>query len=208
MPRTVTTDVYQYDELSEAAQAKARDWYRQGDNDIDLDHVIDDAVRMAGILGITVDTHTVRLMGGGTRQEPSVYYQLFSQGAGASFGGRYAYRKGALKAIKREAPQDTELHRIAADLQDIQNRHFYRVSAVFAPRGNSLHEHSVMFDVFIGDDDANEATSEVIADTLRDFMRWIHRNLEREYEYQNEDEVVAENIRANEYEFTEDGRRA
>jgi hypothetical protein len=39
-------------------------------------------------------------------------------------------------------------------------------------------------------------------------MRWIYRQLEREYDYQNADAQVDENIRANEYEFYEDGKRA
>jgi len=36
-------------------------------------------------------------------------------------------------------------------------------------------------------------------------MRWIYRQLKTEYEYSVSDEVVAENIIANGYEFTEDG---
>jgi hypothetical protein len=48
---------------------------------------------------------------------------------------------------------------------------------------------------------------EAAIETARDAMRWIYRRLEREYEYQNSVECVDEVIRANEYEFTEDGRR-
>lgn len=40
----------------------------------------------------------------------------------------------------------------------------------------------------------------------RDAMRWIYRQLEAEYEYQNADEQVDESIRANEYEFDVDGK--
>lgn len=39
-------------------------------------------------------------------------------------------------------------------------------------------------------------------------MRWIYRSLEAEYEYRQSDAVVDEDIRANEYEFTEGGERA
>lgn len=212
MPRTIETTVYQYDELSEDAQAKARDWYREVSSDdfstFGTESVIDHAVEMGRLLGIEIDTHTVRLMGGGTRQEPTVYWQLYSQGSGASFSGRYEYHKGAVRAIKREVPTDTDLQEIATTLQAIQSRHFYRVSARMTHRGNSVHEHSVSIDVYVGDEDAPEATSEAITDALRNFMRWIHRNLEREHEYQNSDEVVVDNIRANEYEFDEDGGHA
>ncbi len=38
-------------------------------------------------------------------------------------------------------------------------------------------------------------------------MNWIYRQLEKEYEYQNSDECVDENILCNSYTFTEDGKR-
>lgn len=41
----------------------------------------------------------------------------------------------------------------------------------------------------------------------RTFADWIYRQLESEYEHVNSDESVAETIRANEYEFTADGKR-
>jgi hypothetical protein len=39
-------------------------------------------------------------------------------------------------------------------------------------------------------------------------MKWMYRQLEAEYEYLTSDEAITETIRSNEYEFTEDGRRA
>jgi hypothetical protein len=39
-------------------------------------------------------------------------------------------------------------------------------------------------------------------------MRWIYRQLEREYEWLMSDEQVDESIRINEYEFTEEGKLA
>ena len=39
----------------------------------------------------------------------------------------------------------------------------------------------------------------------RSFMRWIYKRLEEAYEDSVSDEVVAENIIANGYEFTVDG---
>lgn len=50
--------------------------------------------------------------------------------------------------------------------------------------------------------------SDDLRECLADFSRWIYRNLEKEYDYQNSDEAVEEAIIANEYEFTEDGERA
>ena len=47
-----------------------------------------------------------------------------------------------------------------------------------------------------------------ITECLRDFANWIYKQLERDYDYQNSDDAVAETIEANDYEFTEDGERA
>jgi hypothetical protein len=48
---------------------------------------------------------------------------------------------------------------------------------------------------------------EIVAEALRDLAHWLHRQLEREYEYQTSDTVVDEAIRANDYTFTCSGRR-
>ena len=48
----------------------------------------------------------------------------------------------------------------------------------------------------------------VIEDALRDFARWIYRQLDAENDYRNSDEYVDDCIVANDYEFYEGGRRA
>ena len=47
-----------------------------------------------------------------------------------------------------------------------------------------------------------------IKDQARSLADEIYSDLEKEYEYRTSDEAVAEMIRANEYEFTEDGKQA
>ncbi|MBJ6915417.1 antitoxin of toxin-antitoxin stability system, partial [Vibrio cholerae] len=87
MPEIIETTVYRLDELSDAAKDKARAWYREGGFDYDwYDSVYEDFQQIAEILGIRFKTRTVRLMGGGTRQEPRIAFTGFwSQGDGASF---------------------------------------------------------------------------------------------------------------------------
>ena len=48
---------------------------------------------------------------------------------------------------------------------------------------------------------------DTVIELLRDLARWLYRQLEREYEYQTSNEVTDEAILANEYTFTDDGRR-
>ena len=47
----------------------------------------------------------------------------------------------------------------------------------------------------------------IVIEALRDLARWLYRQLEREYDYLTPDEAVDEAITANEYTFTEAGRR-
>ncbi len=60
-------------------------------------------------------------------------------------------------------------------------------------------------DLSLYDQDRAEKLEE---EFLHDLLEEYRIMLEREIEYQNEDERVDENIRCNEYEFTEDGERA
>ena len=153
--RVVETKVYTYDELDDAAKAKARAWYAGlafSDNN-DWDHVFDDAVRMAEVLGIDIDTQPVKLMGGGTRDKPTIYFSGFwSQGDGACFEGSYRYKKGAAKAIRKEAPEDKELHRIADALQAVQRWHFYKLCANMSHHGRYSHSSYMSVDVDYYDD--------------------------------------------------------
>jgi hypothetical protein len=218
MPHTHTKTVYYFNELSDRAKERARDWYRAG-NDFAwaADSVIEDVAHMADLLGIDLRQRTVKLMGGGTRQEPEIYYSGFStQGDGACFVGSYAYKKGSVKAIAKEAPAgegkdfagNNELNRIAKALQEVQRQHGYRITADVKHTGTYYHAYSTDITVYQGEDYADTDVQETIVELLRDFMQWIYRQLEQEWEYRNSDAVVDEEIEANEYEFTEDGRPA
>jgi hypothetical protein len=208
MPHVLTRRAYHFDELSPAAKERARDWWRALENqDFDTEYVIDDAQRMGAILGIELDTKPVKLMGGGTRYDPVVYW---SQGDGACFEGRYRYAKGASKAIRAEAPKDTELHRIADALQRAQRKAFYRLEARCQHRGHYCHSGCMSVDVSDADDDYRtlpDGAEDAITDALRDFANWIYRQLEQEYEWRMADDQVDDAITANEYDFDERGNR-
>ena len=135
-----------------------------------------------------------------------IYFSGFSsQGDGACFEGEYAYRKGAAKAIRDHAPLDTELHRIADELQKLQRAHFYGLSARVSHSGFYSHEYCTRISVFDRDDDADVDTDESLCDLLRDYMRWIYKRLEQEYEWLTADEQIDNMLRDNEYTFTEEG---
>ena len=212
MPRTVETVVYALAELSDAAKERARAWYRE----TCLDHewyeaVFEDFEAICVILGVTLRTSPVPLMGGGTRDNPHVFFRGFwSQGDGACFEGAYAHARGSAKGIRAHAPTDTELHGIADALQDVARRNFYELTADIRHRGHYCHEYCMAIEVE-RDSPTGQAMTEGAEDTvieaLRDLARWLYRQLQREYEYLTSDAIVDETIAVNGWSFTEGGCR-
>lgn len=204
--RVITQTVYNFDELSDAAKEKARDWYRMS-LEFSADCVIDDAVTIADLFGLDLRMRRVITTDGGYRYEPSVYYSGFSsQGDGASFSGRYKYKRGGLAAVRSHAPRDTEVHLIVQRLTALQRKYFYCLAATVRQGGRYSHEMTMNIDVHHLDDrDVTEDDAEALRDCLRDYARWIYRQLENEYEYQMSNEVVGENLQIGGYEFDEDG---
>lgn len=191
---TTVTEVYTFSELSDEAKERARDWYRSADDfSFHAECVIEDAKAIGALMGITID---------------KVYYSGFSsQGDGACFEGAYSYKTCALKAIKEYAPKDETLHKIAKRLQDIQKSAFYSLHAKVKHSGHYYHAYCTNIEVYHNDDQYRVVPQEDDLKTaLRDFMQWIYSQLEKEYWYQNSDEVTDQNIIANEYEFTKDGK--
>ena len=187
--------LYKYSELDEAAQERARDWWRQGGLDYEwYDFIYEDAKEIAALMGVEIDR---------------IFFRGFSsQGDGACFEGSYYYKKGALKAVQSYAPNDNTLHGIAANLQEAQRKAFYGLYAHVKHSGHHYHEYCTSFDVRHDERDVSDDEEDVIKEALRDFMRWIYIRLEKEYDWLLSDESVVEAIEANEYEFEFNGLRA
>jgi hypothetical protein len=235
MPQNIVTTVYTYDELSPEAQAKARDWYRDGNpaNEFFHESVYEDAITCFKYIGYTID---------------KIYYSGFScQGDGACFEGSWRASDVQPGKLKEHAPLDEELHRIAEAVEKMA-KEFPNSSLRVKHRGHYYHEYCTELDFDIqfpepdlsdsgpyaydiaedaeaaegrgmevcelrqerAEQDQNSKIEDVekeLTELSRDCMKWIYRQLEKEYEYQNSDECVIELIQANEYTFTESGRR-
>lgn len=57
------------------------------------------------------------------------------------------------------------------------------------------------------DKDVPAGAEEELERLMRTFADWIYDGLRQEYDYRMSDESVDDSIRANEYEFTETGKR-
>lgn len=222
--RTITTTIYTYNELSDKTKERAREWYREGGLEYNWwDFLYEDFDQRASELGIELSRKSIPLMNGKTRSEPEIYFSgFYHQGSGSSFTGRWRAGDMQVDKLKSECPTDTELHRIADVLADCAKEDKEMWADIGARRDNWIS-----IDVCDGDaieDKLNELEyksneynllaqackqrEDEIIEALRDFNRWIYRSLEREWEWINSDEQVAESIIANEYEFTKDGKRA
>lgn len=196
MPKIITIkkEVFKFEELEESAKYKAIDAINCF-NDFAKDFVIDDAKAISALMGWEIE---------------NVYYSGFcSQGSGACFEGTMRYAKGCTKAVKAYAPQDKELHRIAQAWQDLQKKNFYSLKAIVKQQGYYMHSGCTSFNCedsrdnhgFLNDPDiANE-----IENTGRDFMDWIYKRLEKEYEYHTSEETIYEICEANGYLFDQHG---
>mgnify|MGYP000976801418 FL=1 len=211
MPKQRTTLVYQFDELDEKAKERAREWYRQGNYDDTFwsECVIDDAKEIGTHMGMDID---------------NIYFSGFwSQGDGACFEGTWRASDVKADKLKEYAPQDKELHRIVSGLADLAKEYPEGCFTV-KHRGHYSHSACTSFDVELPREQKEELEydspeykalqiklnedEDALIELARDFMDWIYRTLEKEYEYLNADEQVDESIRANEYEFFQDGTRA
>ena len=208
--RTVTKTVYSYDELSEPAKAKARDWFREL---IESDELADydDWTTIGDILGIEFKQIPVRLVGGGTRHDPRIFWKLsYSQGDGASFEAYYRFARQAPKRIRAYAPQDVNLHAIADALAALQKRNGYALTAQTRSLGRGVASYNMDVDVSDARKPDEAPTPEADAGVtaqLRAFADWIYDQVCAQNDYLTSDEAVADSIKANDYEFEADGTR-
>jgi hypothetical protein len=204
MPHTKTKEVYYFDELDDAAKEKAREWYRTADvgDTFWSEGVIEAVAHVAKILGFDVNQRQVKLMGGGTRYEPAIWWELgYSQSDGACFDATYRAKPDAGVKIHEYAPKDDDLHDIADMLADLGPDLSARI------KGDERH-HSHTVDASYDDEEDRPSPEEKLKQVCDLFGSWIYNNLRKEYEWAQADEQVDENIRVNEYEFTESGRRS
>lgn len=186
--RTITTTVYNFDELTMNAKRNAIERLR----DINVDHpdwhenvlyLARQDLAAAGFDGAEI-----------------LYSGFWCQGDGASFTARVDI--GAWITAKGLAEKYGQLYEESdqARVRITREGHYYHeytmdVAAEFG-------EGSVEADRQLSD------LKDAILEDARERARNIYRRLEGEYEFQTSDEQVAEAIRACEYEFTEDGEPA
>jgi hypothetical protein len=196
--RTVKTQLYKFDELSDEAKEKAIDKVRSSGSYLDYDWydgVYEDSKTIGKLMGIDID---------------KIYFSGFSsQGDGACFEGDYEYQVGSVKAILDHAPQDKDLLSIATRLAAEQKKYFYRLTAKVKHRGHYYHSGCTNVDVQHKDRAYyyEPDNSEDIRDLLREFMDWIYDRLEADHSYLLSDVAISEYLNSDDREYEKDGSR-
>ena len=190
--RVLKTNIYTFDELPDDAKERAREWWRGcfAQDSEWYDYTIDDSKECLSLLGFTATD--------------ILFTGFWSQGDGACFTGSWsASDVKPVRAMRAHAPKDDTLLRLSRDLNRLKRRD-REAYATLIHRYRYCHENTIGFDIRNA---KRDDTIDTLTELSRDAMRWVYRQLEQEYEFMTANEQVDDAIRANEYEFTEAGKR-
>lgn len=203
--------LYRITELNEKAKEQALEAYR----DLNVgtgwwNHVYEDFKEICGTIGIEADTKDIYFSG------------FYSQGDGSKFSATINVAKLVTavqnKNWKTYAPnEDLEFPTITIDRRLLN---LYAKDLIDKPRIiYSVRGYGVTIDQpcdfqrnrntnFTNIDWRLDELTEQLATIAKILNGFLYSSLEREYEYLSSDEGVFETIKANDYVFTEDGKKA
>ena len=192
-------NLYKFEELSDEAKEKAREWWKDGGLDYQWwDNVYEDYEEKIKEVGFRVT---------------KMYFSGFwSQGDGAMF--EY---DGLEHNLKDEFISNLSISPMRKDW--LMNNIY--ISGMGTQRGRYNHENSCAHNIRWQVDNGGlhwsttfykwlesfaEDFEDFVIEKYKDLARDLYRTLEKEYKYLMSDECVDETIRINEYEFTEEGK--
>lgn len=187
---------FQYDELTDEAKQKAKDWYRNGiqSDTFMIDEIFDSFKALFKEAGITLEDWQL-----GAYTYNSVKFDI---GDAADLKG-----KRALAWIEHHLLSHLRITRKEFNEKRKDYMSYgpdYRVGKVKpCPLTGICYDED-----FLNSLQNSVKEGETLKESFKGLADLCQRLCEREIEYQNEDEQVEDTIRANGYEFTIDGNRA
>jgi|GEM_PF-3308822 len=194
MSRKIEVTLYTFDELTDKAKERAREWWRkclEGET-FYAEPPQEDLTEL--LVAVGFDESTLQFGWSG----------FWSQGDGAHFTGQWTAQRFAFPdetGLDRLHPLDEQLTRIVEEFRSYA-RLEPNAACTIKHRGSYSHEGCTQFEM---DNEHSAEFENDFTDTCRELMRWFYSELEKSYEWHNADEQVDNNILANEYEFTENG---
>lgn len=192
MPRIHETILYKFDELSSEAKDEAVTSFQEDDSYLDYNWWYQDTIN---------DFKTILELIGYYNIE--CYFSGFhSQGDGACFSARFSREKRCLQKVKSYCPKEEKILNIIEKIQsEIPLHEEYEIKH----SGHHYHEYRT-YAYYLGDNEKAEQLNERFLELSRQLMRILYKKLNDEYDYINSSEAIIEHIKANDYEFTEDGK--
>ena len=191
MPRIHETILYKFDELSTESKKKAITSFQEDDSHLDYDwhkDTINDFKTILELIGYYNIT--------------CYFSGFYSQGDGACFSARFSREKRCLQKVKSYCPKEEKILNIVEKIQsEIPLHEEYEIKH----SGHYYHEYCTNV-YYLGDNEKAEQLDERFLELSRQLMRILYKKLNTEYDYLNSDEAITEYIKANNYEFTEDGK--
>lgn len=195
MPQLISTTVYLYDELpTDKAKGKAREWFLTDYPEQDWADFLLERWKCETLPALGFDNAEIQYSG------------FWSQGDGASFTCSVDFLKycdafgASLRPMVRRLIEKGSVQ-MWAKIARISHRYSHENTVCGDWEvDNNTDSHPLLYD-YVGNVCAN-----IIYDA-RATMRKLYRELEKEYDYQTSEEQVVDAIRANEYTFTETGKR-
>jgi hypothetical protein len=222
MSKVIEVEVFKYDELSDSAKEKARNWYIEG-MDYEWWEGVYESVKEDGYeLGFCIDD--IRFSG------------FWSQGDGASWTGQVDVRQW----LEKHGPDSIGVSAWCALIQeDVVSKHIQ-----VTQNSNHYSHHETMgfanvedhtdeftddwqmeltsifkgmevqhlFDIIATDTNCTlKSTDDIttaIAISAKDYAKDIYIRLREEYEYLCSEEMMMDHFECNDYHFDEDGRLA
>ena len=219
--KTIEVEVYKWEELSQTAQQKAREWYIEGMDYEWWEGVYEMAKEDGYELGFCIE---------------KIYFSGFhSQGDGASWTGQVDVRQW-LEAHEKDSIG------VSAWCQLIQEDVIGKRVQVVANNSHYCHESTMqfddveddtdvedgaplilpsifkgmqvqhLFDIIVSDPDCRYKNvadiTNAITESGKDFARHIYQRLREEYEYLCSEEMMLDHFDCNDYHFTNEGELA
>jgi hypothetical protein len=192
---------FEFSELDESAKDRVRSWFAEGMLDYKWwDFVYDDFVAEMAEFGIDIAAKDIEFSG------------FYHQGSGACFSTSMNERD--IIQYLKTTKQTKKYWRLYLNLirDNIYMGVLIKGSSRWGFGQSSDLDFTVYSDALMNNDDlynviygmAGELEEDIL-DFCRDKASDLYRSLEREYEFQTSDEVIADSCEANEWYFTERG---
>jgi hypothetical protein len=213
MPTEITTLAYKFEELSDTAKNKVREWFSQ---DIDLSYVIDDYKEKGEELGFRIDDVQYRVsysQGDGASWTGTIHLPSFAERIPASDPNYAAYM--VLIELMRDGLVDNKVaigrssyfynHSGTMGVEGIRQEKFYDQDTTIYDgilQGANVWE---LFDNVVTDEFL-ETVQVGILKEAKEFADKIYKALVEAYEWEIGDEHIAECADINEWLFDENGK--